>query len=257
MSTLGNIIWFFLLGWWQGLICALSGVIFCITIIGIPIGKSMFQYAYLIMFPFGKQIVRETFIKGKENVSVVRRVGGIIANVLWFPFGLILMLASIVEILACFISIIFIPAGIVLARSCVFLLCPIGAKVITKDEYRAILYANEAKRRNVYNNNNGINVGYQNNQINQNPGYNNQYPNNQYQNNQYQNNYANGYQMNNNGYQANNYQTAGMGSFNQQTNVHPPMGRQIPSNNEYCVYCGSPMSKNENFCVRCGRKAER
>lgn len=246
----------------------------------------MFQYAYLIMFPFGKQIVRETFIKGTENVSVVRRVGGIIANVLWFPFGLILMLASIVEMLACFISIIFIPAGIVLARSCVFLLCPIGAKVITKDEYRAILYANEAKRRNVYNNNNnGINVGYQNNQINQNPGYNNQYPNNQYQNNQYQpngynnyypnnpnnshnaynnqynnqyqNNYANGYQMNNNGYQSNNYQTAGAGSFNQQTNVYPPQGqRQIPSNSAYCVYCGNPMSKNENFCVRCGRKAK-
>lgn len=236
----------------------------------------MFQYAYLIMFPFGKQIVRETFIKGTENVSVVRRVGGIIANVLWFPFGLILMLASIVEMLACFISIIFIPAGIVLARSCTFLLCPIGAKVITKDEYRAILYANEVKRRNVYNNNNnGVNLGYQNNQINQNPGYNNQYPNNQYQynnqypnnhnnlnnsynayNNQYQNNYTNRYQMNNNGYQVNNYPTAGAESFNQQTNLHPPQGQyQIPSNNAYCVYCGSPMSKNENFCVRCGRKA--
>lgn len=150
MRTLGNIIWFLLMGWWQGLVCALCGIILCITIIGIPIGKSLFQYAYLMMFPFGKQIVRETFVKGEENVSSIRKVGGTIANVIWFPFGLIAMIFSLAEMIACFLSIIFIPVGIVLARSCYFMLFPIGAKVITKEEYQAIMTANELERRNMY-----------------------------------------------------------------------------------------------------------
>lgn len=163
MSTLGNILWFLIMGWWQGLICALCGMIFCATIIGIPIGKAMFQYAYLMMFPFGKQIVRETFVKGEENVSSVRKIGGIIANVLWFPIGFIAMLCSMAEMLLCFISIIFIPVGIVLARSCYFMLFPIGAKVIKKEEYQALLTANEIRKRNAYNSNNGY---MQNNHMN-------------------------------------------------------------------------------------------
>lgn len=104
-----------------------------------------------MMFPFGKQIVRETFVKGEENVSSIRKVGGTIANVIWFPFGFIAMLFSLAEMLVCFLSIIFIPVGIVLARSCYFMLFPIGAKVITKEEYQAIMTANDIERRNVYN----------------------------------------------------------------------------------------------------------
>lgn len=149
MRTLGNVIWFLIMGWWQGLACVLCGIVFCITIIGIPIGKSLFQYAYLMMFPFGKQIVRETFVKGEENVSSIRKVGGIVANIIWFPIGLAGMLFSLAEMLACFLSIIFIPVGIVLARSCHFMLFPIGAKVITKEEYQAIMTAN-ALGRNMY-----------------------------------------------------------------------------------------------------------
>lgn len=139
MRTLGNVLWFVIMGWWQGIACLLAGALFCITIIGIPIGKAMFQYAYLICFPFGKCIVRETFIK--NNVSQIRQVGGVILNIIWFPFGVIGLLISITEMLACFLSIIFIPVGVVLARSCVFMLFPIGAKVITQEEYQAILTA--------------------------------------------------------------------------------------------------------------------
>lgn len=86
----------------EGLVCVLCGIILCVTIIGIPIGKSLFQYAYLMMFPFGKQIVRETFVKGEENVSPIRKVGGTIANIIWFPFGFIAMIFSLAEMIACF-----------------------------------------------------------------------------------------------------------------------------------------------------------
>lgn len=138
MALLGNIIWFILIGWWSFLIYALSGVLCCITIIGIPIGKSMFQYAKLMALPFGKVIVKETDIKGVENVSKVRRVGGMIANILWLPFGICFFLASIVEIIGLAITIIGIPAAIVIAKSCKFLIWPIGAKVITQTEAQNI-----------------------------------------------------------------------------------------------------------------------
>lgn len=138
MRLLGNILWFILGGWWNFLLYSFLGVLCCITIIGIPIGKSLFQYAKLMVFPFGKVIVKETDIKGKENVSKVRQVGGLIANIIWLPFGICTFVVNIATMIACAITIIGIPCAIVIAKSCTFLLWPVGAKVITKEEAESI-----------------------------------------------------------------------------------------------------------------------
>ena len=142
MATLGNVLWFILFGWWQCISFFILGVIYCITIIGIPVGKACFQFAKLSALPYGKDIVRETFIKGKENVSAVRRVGGVIANILWLPFGLFFALAFATSALICTITIILIPMAVVCARMAKFILWPVGAKVILKDEARAIRLGN-------------------------------------------------------------------------------------------------------------------
>lgn len=134
MVLLGNIIWFIFFGWWNCILNGLLGALFYITIIGIPIGKSLFQFAKLMAFPFGKVIIKETDIKGKENVSAVRRVGGAIANIIWIPFGLIGFVAYVVTAIGCAITIIGIPAAIVWARAAKFIIWPIGAKVISKEE---------------------------------------------------------------------------------------------------------------------------
>ncbi|MCM1193302.1 MAG: hypothetical protein NC123_09435 [Butyrivibrio sp.] len=134
MALLGNILWFIFFGWWNFLLYGLLGIIFSITIIGIPIGKALFQYAKLMALPFGKVIIKETELKGKENVSVIRRVGGMIANILWLPIGIITFILNIGTMIVCAISIIGIPVAVVIARSCKFLLWPVGAKVITKDK---------------------------------------------------------------------------------------------------------------------------
>lgn len=138
MTLLGNMLWFILAGWWSSLYYTACGVLCCITIIGIPIGKAMFQYAKLMAAPFGKVIVKETDLKGIENVSGIRRFGGTIANILWLPVGIITFLGNIGLMIACTISIVGIPAAIVLAKSCKFLLWPVGAKVVTKEEYENI-----------------------------------------------------------------------------------------------------------------------
>lgn len=57
MSCLGNIIWFLCGGFWQGMGWLFSGIIWCITIIGLPIGKQCFKFASLAFVPFDKEIV--------------------------------------------------------------------------------------------------------------------------------------------------------------------------------------------------------
>lgn len=54
VSTVLNVIWI-LCGWWEiALVHAVCGIIFCITIIGIPFGKKHFEIAMTSFFPFGQ-----------------------------------------------------------------------------------------------------------------------------------------------------------------------------------------------------------
>ena len=57
VSCLGNVIWLLLGGLWLALGHVVTGVLLCITIIGIPFGIASFKLAGLALVPFGKQIV--------------------------------------------------------------------------------------------------------------------------------------------------------------------------------------------------------
>ena len=74
MKTIGNILWFLLTGLWTGLAYAILGLIWCITIIGIPFGKQCFKLSRLAFWPFGT-VVNKNF--GKHPI----------ANVIWIIFG--------------------------------------------------------------------------------------------------------------------------------------------------------------------------
>ena len=56
MGCLGNLLWFLFGGFWQGLGWGIAGVLWSITIIGIPIGRQCFKFASLAFFPFGKEV---------------------------------------------------------------------------------------------------------------------------------------------------------------------------------------------------------
>ena len=51
-------VWFFLSGLWLALGHVITGILLCITIIGIPFGIASFKLARLALFPFGKTVVR-------------------------------------------------------------------------------------------------------------------------------------------------------------------------------------------------------
>ena len=57
MSCLGNIIWFIFGGFLSGLSWTLLGCLWCITIVGIPVGVQCFKFAGLSCCPFGKEII--------------------------------------------------------------------------------------------------------------------------------------------------------------------------------------------------------
>jgi uncharacterized membrane protein YccF (DUF307 family) len=58
MRFLGNLIWF-LFGGLGGALSFFTGLLWCITIIGIPFGKQHFKLAGLALAPFGKTIVEK------------------------------------------------------------------------------------------------------------------------------------------------------------------------------------------------------
>jgi uncharacterized membrane protein YccF (DUF307 family) len=56
-SAIGNVIWFLLCGWWLAIGHLISGVLLCVTIIGIPLGIAMFKLIPVSLTPFGREIV--------------------------------------------------------------------------------------------------------------------------------------------------------------------------------------------------------
>lgn len=56
-STIGNIVWLVVAGWWLAIGHLLTGIALCITIIGIPMGIASFKLIPISLLPLGKEIV--------------------------------------------------------------------------------------------------------------------------------------------------------------------------------------------------------
>lgn len=101
MSILGNIIWFLFGGAFMGISWCVAGILWSITIIGIPAGKQCFKIASLCFFPFDKYVIA-------PNGTTCN----FLLNLIWICVtGLPLALtATILGCLYC-ISIVGIPFG--------------------------------------------------------------------------------------------------------------------------------------------------
>lgn len=56
-SLVGNVIWLLVAGMWIALEHVLSGILLCLTIIGIPLGIANFKMVPIALMPLGKEIV--------------------------------------------------------------------------------------------------------------------------------------------------------------------------------------------------------
>ena len=57
-ALIGNIIWIILFGWWLAIGHLTTGVLLCLTIIGIPLGIANFKIIPISLVPLGTRIVR-------------------------------------------------------------------------------------------------------------------------------------------------------------------------------------------------------
>lgn len=117
MKTIGNILWVILTGLFSALGWFLIGLLWCISIIGIPFGKQAFKLAKLSLFPFGK-VAKKDF--GKHPI----------ANAIWIILGgLELAFAFCVSGLLWCITIIGIPFGKQCFKLAGLALTPFGATI--------------------------------------------------------------------------------------------------------------------------------
>lgn len=116
MGCLGNIIWFICGGFISGISWLAAGLIWCITIIGIPVGVQCFKLAGLSFFPFGKEV-----IYGGGSASLL-------LNIIWLVLtGIPLAVESaILGILLC-VTIVGIPFGLQHFKIAKLALMPFGA----------------------------------------------------------------------------------------------------------------------------------
>ena len=118
MSILGNILWFIFGGFLSGLGWIIAGIVWCATIVGIPIGMQCFKLSTLSFVPFGKD---------------VRYEGGpvsFIVNVIWFLIsGLELALANLILGALLCLTIVGIPFGMQYFKIAKLSLAPFGAQI--------------------------------------------------------------------------------------------------------------------------------
>ena len=118
MNCLGNLLWIIFCGFILGICWAIVGLLWCITIIGIPVGVQCFKFAQLSFAPFGRQ------------VNYGGGAGSLILNILWILFGGF-ELAAVSAAIGCVlcVTIIGIPFGIQCFKLAKLSLMPFGATV--------------------------------------------------------------------------------------------------------------------------------
>jgi uncharacterized membrane protein YccF (DUF307 family) len=141
MSTLGNLIWFFLGGVWMGLGWWLAGLVAALSIVGLPWARSCFVLGTFCFVPFGREAISREELSGRSDLGTGAL--GLVGNVLWFCVaGLWLAIGHITAAVANALTIIGIPFAIQHLKLAGCALAPVGKTVVTKE------VAEEARRRN-------------------------------------------------------------------------------------------------------------
>lgn len=121
MKFLGNVLWLVLGGFIVSLYYFIVGLLFCITIIGIPFGAQLIKMAGFALWPFGRNVMPDTNDGGCL---------AIVMNVIWILVGgiEIAMLHLFFGVVLC-ITVIGIPFGLQHFKMALLALMPFGKKI--------------------------------------------------------------------------------------------------------------------------------
>lgn len=121
MSFFGNLIWIILGGIEFWFAWVITGLLWCVTIVGIPIGKQCFKMAKLTLAPFGKEVVPT-----KSTTKTLVNIIWLLITGLWYALGYVIIA------LLYFITIIGIPFGKQYLKMAKLALMPFGAEIVKK-----------------------------------------------------------------------------------------------------------------------------
>lgn len=121
MKFLGNLLWLVLGGLIVALYYYFMGLLFCITILGIPFGVQLFKIGTFALWPFGHEV-----IPGPNDSGCL----AIIMNVIWIIFGGVeIALTHLTFGVICCITIIGIPFGLQHFKMALLALVPFGKTI--------------------------------------------------------------------------------------------------------------------------------
>ena len=121
MKFLGNILWLIMGGLVVSLYFALMGMLFWMTVIGIPFGLQLIKMAGLALWPFGRDVHSDT----NDGDCLA-----IIMNVIWIIFGGIeIALLHVGFGIACCLTIVGIPFGMQHFKMAILAFVPFGKKI--------------------------------------------------------------------------------------------------------------------------------
>ena len=121
MTFLGNLIWIVFGGLILSICYLVMGVLFCVTIIGIPVGLQLFKLANLSLLPFGRDVVEQNETMGCWTLFL---------NILWIVCGGLEMAMAHVSLGLIFcITIVGIPFGLQHFKLALLALLPFGKEI--------------------------------------------------------------------------------------------------------------------------------
>ncbi len=122
MKLIGNILWLVLGGILISFYYAVVGLLFCLTIIGIPFGLQLFKMAGFSLWPFGREVV-----SGPNDAGCL----SILMNIIWILCGgiEIALLHLWFGIVSC-ITIIGIPFGLQHFKMALLAFIPFGKQIL-------------------------------------------------------------------------------------------------------------------------------
>lgn len=123
-----NVIWLVFAGFWLAVGYVAAGVLACIFIITIPFGIASFRMAAYVIWPFGREIVKD------PRAGAFSAIG----NVIWFLVaGVWLAIGHVLTAIPLALTIIGIPMAYANLKLVPIALTPFGRRIVDSSAMRS------------------------------------------------------------------------------------------------------------------------
>ena len=129
MRLLGNVLWHFpFFGFVNAIAVMLLGILLTVSIVAAPIGLGLIEYGKFLFWPFGREMVSKKDLQLEQNL--LWKTYSTLVMIVYLPFGMILCVIAAFQVIGLLVSIIGIPAALVIAKSLGTYLNPVNKKCV-------------------------------------------------------------------------------------------------------------------------------